>query len=289
MPTKIEKDSHTGTETTGHVWDGIRELNTPLPKWWLYVFLATVVWSAGYFLLYPSIPLGGHYWKGLWGYSSRGDAMAGVAAIHEQHAAAMEQIAKMPIADVEKDPKLMQTALVAGRITFANNCQPCHGQNGSGRVGYPALGDDVWLCGGKLADLETTLTHGIRSGDPDARVSQMPAFGTDGTLKPEQIQQVADYVGVWWGLTGKDVDTKAGASIYAENCVACHGEKGEGNRDAGAPPLNSKVHLLDGTRASIVAQVTHPQMGVMPNWNTRLDPATLKSVALYVHSLGGGE
>ena len=289
MPTKIEKDSHTGTDTTGHVWDGIRELNTPLPKWWLYVFIATVIWALGWFLLYPSIPYGSGYWHGLLGYSSRGDAMSGLAASHEQHKDAMDKIAKMPIADIARDPKLMETAITAGRITFANNCQPCHGPNGAGRVGYPALGDDVWLWGGKLADIETTLTHGIRSSDPDARQSQMPAFGADGTLKPDQVEAVADYVGVWWGVVPASTDTKAGAQIYAENCVACHGEKGEGNRDAGGPPLNAKVHLYDGSRAFIVSQVNKPQQGVMPNWNTRLDPATIKSVALFVHSLGGGE
>ena len=289
MPTKIEKDAFSGTDTTGHEWDGIRELNTPLPKWWIYVFVATVIWAAGWFLLYPSVPYGRGYWHGLLGYSSRVDAMAGVAAIHDQHAAAMQQIAKLPIADVARDPKLMETALAAGRITFANNCQPCHGPNGSGRIGYPALGDDVWIWGGKLEDIETTITHGVRSADTDARNSAMPAFGTDGILKPEEIQSVADFVGVWWGVVPAATDVAKGAQIFADNCAACHGDKGQGLREAGAPPLNSHVHLYHGTRAAIVAQVTHPQHGVMPNWNTRLDPATIRSVALYVHSLGGGE
>jgi cytochrome c oxidase cbb3-type subunit 3 len=289
MPTKIEKDAYSGTDTTGHEWDGIRELNTPLPKWWLYVFVATVIWAAGWFLLYPSIPYGTGYWHGLLGYSSRADAMAGVAAMHDEHAAAMRQIATLPIADVARDTKLMETALTAGRSTFAINCQPCHGPNGSGRLGYPALGDDVWIWGGKLADIETTITHGVRSADADARQSQMPAFAADGILKPEQIQAVADYVGQWWGVVPAGTDVAAGAQVYAENCVACHGEKGEGVREMGGPPLNSKVHLYAGTRDAIVAQVTHPKLGVMPNWNTRLDPATIKSVALFVHSLGGGE
>jgi cytochrome c oxidase cbb3-type subunit 3 len=289
MPTKIEKDAYSGVETTGHEWDGIKELNTPLPKWWLMVFYATIVWSAAWFLLYPSIPYGTGYWHGLLGYSQRRDAMAGVAAMHAQHAAAMEQIARTPITDIPKNPKLMEVALVAGRITFANNCQPCHGQNGAGRPGYPALGDDVWLWGGKPTDIETTITHGVRSGDPAARDSQMPSFGTDGILKPEQIQQVADFVGQWWGVVPASKDTRAGAKIYADNCAMCHGDKGQGNRDVGAPPLNSHVHLYEGTRDAIVAQVTHPRHGVMPAWNRRLDPATIRSVALYVHSLGGGE
>ena len=222
MPTKIEKDSFSGTDTTGHEWDGVKELNTPLPKWWLYVFVATVIWALGWFVLYPSIPFGTGYWHGILGYSSRGDAMAGVAAMHEQHAAGMAQIAKTPIADIEKDPKLMETALAAGRSTFANNCQPCHGPNGAGRTGYPALGDDVWLWGGKIGDIETTITRGVRSGDPDARAgAPMPSFGADGTLKPDQIQAVADFVGVWWGVVPAGTDTSKGAQIFAENCVAC--------------------------------------------------------------------
>ena len=289
MPTKIEKDAHSGTDTTGHVWDGIRELNTPLPKWWVYVFIATVIWAAGWFLLYPSIPYGTGYWPGLLGYSSRDNAMAGVAAMRAQRGAAMDQIAKLPVEEVAKDPALLATALVAGHSAFANNCQPCHGPNGSGRLGYPALGDDVWIWGGKLGDIQTTITHGVRNADADSHQSAMPAFGVDGTLTPEQIRQVADYVGVWWGVTPAGTDVSKGAQIYADNCVACHGEKGEGNRDAGAPPLNAKVHLYGGTLDSIIAQVTRPQLGVMPAWGTKLDPATIKSLTLYVHSLGGGE
>ena len=283
------RDPHTGVETTGHDWDGVRELNNPLPKWWLYVFYACVVWAGVICLLYPSIPGIRGYWGGLLGYSTRAEAMTAWHDMQARHALAMTQIAATPIEKVAADPKLMETALESGRITFANNCQPCHGQNGTGRIGYPALGDDVWLWGGKLSDIQTTITHGIRSSDPDARQSQMPAFGTDALLKPEEIQSVADYVGVWWGVTAPGTDVAAGTKIFADNCALCHGAKGEGLRDSGGPPLNARIHLYGGTRNAIVAQVTHPRAGVMPNWNTRLDPAAIKSVALYVHSLGGGE
>ena len=289
MPTKIEKDSHSGTDTTGHEWDGIKELNTPLPKWWLYTLYACVAVAMGQFVLYPSIPGLHGYWHGILGYSPRAAAMTGWHDMQARHGAAMAQIAKTPIDDVVKDPKLLETAMESGRITFANNCQPCHGQNGTGRIGYPALGDDVWLWGGKLTDIETTVTHGIRANDPNSRQSQMPSFGADNILKPEQIQQVADYVGSWWGVTPAGTDTIAGAKIFAENCAACHGDKGQGGRDFGAPPLNAHIHLYGGTHDAIVAQVTHPRHGVMPAWNTRLDDGTIKSVAIYVHSLGGGE
>ena len=289
MPTKIEKDAVSGTETTGHDWDGLRELNTPVPTWWLYTWYACFAWAAVIFLLYPSIPGIRGYWHGLLGYSTRVEAMAGWHEMQARHAGAMTQIGQLPIEAVAKDPKLMETALESGRATFANNCQPCHGQNGTGRVGYPALGDDVWLWGVKLTDIETTITHGVRSADPDARQSLMPNFGTDDVLKPAEIQSVAAYVGHWWGVTPAGADTSAGAKIFADNCASCHGANGEGNRDFGAPPLNSHVHLYGAAMTDIVAQVTHPLHGVMPNWNARLDKATIRSVALYVHALGGGE
>ncbi len=289
MPTKIEKDEHSGTDTTGHVWDGVRELNTPLPKWWVWVYAACVVWGFALFLLYPSIPYGSGYFHGLLGYSSRVEAMKGVAEMHARHAADMDRIASADFATIKADPKLVATAEAAGRIAFANNCQPCHGAGGEGHVGYPALGDDVWLWGGKVEDIAATITHGIRSTDADARNSQMPSFGADGQLTAAQIGAVADYVSTLYGIATPGPDVQKGAALFADNCAVCHGDKGQGNREVGAPPLAAKVHLYGNDRATIVAQITRPRMGVMPNWNTRLDPATIKSLALYVHALGGGE
>jgi cytochrome c oxidase cbb3-type subunit 3 len=289
MPTKIEKDVISGRDTTGHEWDGIRELNTPLPKWWVYVYLATIVWALGMFVLYPVIPLGTRATTGLLGFSSRAQAMAGFQEMNALHATQMQEIGRMSFADIEKNHDLMEVALTAGRITFANNCQPCHGPNGEGRIGYPALDTDVWRWGGSLDAIQQTITHGIRSADPDARNSQMPNFGGDKILTPAQIEDVADYVMTLYGKAKQGVDTSAGEKLFGDNCAPCHGAKAEGNRDVGAPPLASRVHLYGDSRAAVVAQITHPRMGVMPNWNHRLSPATIKAVALYVHSLGGGE
>jgi cytochrome c oxidase cbb3-type subunit III len=289
----IERDAVTGTDTTGHEWDGLKELNTPLPKWWLYTWAACTVWALVYFVLMPSIPYGTGYFHGLLGVSSRNQVDADVRAVQAQRNVVMSKVAAASFDQIRNSPELLAAAQTAGRITFANNCQPCHGAGGSGRVGYPALAAGSWLWGGKLEDIQQTVTHGIRSGDPDARDSQMPKFGADGMLKPEEIQNVANYVETeFFGLTDKGASAASiasGKDIFAANCVACHGEKGEGNRDVGAPRLASKVHLNGGTRDSIVAQVTAPHMGVMPNWNQRLDAATIKSVAIYVHDLGGGE
>ena len=290
MPTKIEKDSVSGQNTTGHEWDGLKELNTPLPKWWLYTFAATVVWAVVWCVLYPSVPGVTGYFHGVLGYTQRSAVAAEVKALAVQRAAYMDKIAAMPIAAVRGDARLEEMALTAGRIAFANNCQPCHGAGGAGQVGYPSLADDVWLWGGKLEDIEQTITHGIRSGDPDARTSQMPKFGAaDGVLKPDEVNAVADYVLTLFGKGADGVDVTPGKKIFAENCARCHGDAGQGNREFGGPPLKSAIHLHGDTRAMILEQLNNPRMGVMPNWNARLDPATIKSLALYVHSLGGGE
>jgi cytochrome c oxidase cbb3-type subunit 3 len=290
VPTKVEKDLISGQNTTGHEWDGIKELDTPAPKWWLYSFYACIVFGIGQFVLYPSIPYGKGYFHGLLGYSSREAVDAEVAKVVAQRKGSMDKIAAASFDAIKADPALLEVAMTSGRITFAENCQPCHGAGGGGSPGYPALAAGAWIWGGKLADIQQTVTHGIRSADPDARQSAMPRFGADGALKPAEIEAVADYVwGTFYGhpATGKDVS--AGAKLFAENCAACHGEKGEGNREMGAPQLASQVHLFGNTRETIVNQVNLPHQGMMPNWSVRLDPATIKAVTLYVHALGGGE
>ncbi|HVB69838.1 MAG TPA: cytochrome-c oxidase, cbb3-type subunit III [Acetobacteraceae bacterium] len=290
MPTKIEKDAVTGRETTGHEWDGLRELNTPLPKWWIYTWLACIAWAIGYCVLYPSVPYGTGYYHGLLGYSSRTHVAHEVAEVAAERDVYMKRIAAAPFAAILKDPQLMQVAETVGAITFAENCAPCHGQGGAGRIGYPALAAGAWIWGGTLPEIQQTVTDGIRSADPDARQSQMPPFGTSGMLSPAQIQSVADFVwSRFYGHVTPGQDVSPGAKIFAANCAVCHGDAGQGNRAVGAPRLASRVHLYGDLRAAIVRQVTDPHSGVMPNWNVRLDPATIKAVAIYVHSLGGGE
>ena len=290
MPTKIEKDAISGQNTTGHEWDGVKELNTPLPKWWLYTFYVCIAWAFVLFLLYPSIPYGTGYFHGILGYSPRKEVDADVAKLVEQRKGSMDRIAASSFDAIKADPALMEVALTSGRITFAEDCQPCHGAGGGGNPGYPALAAGAWLWGGTLADIQQTVTHGIRSTDPDARQSAMPHFGADGTLKPEEIEQVASYVwATFYGHPATGEDVSAGAQIFADNCAACHGEQGQGTREMGAPKLASQIHLYGNSRDAIVRQVNLPRQGIMPNWGARLSPATIKAVTLYVHSLGGGE
>jgi len=288
VPTKIEKDVVTGTNTTGHEWDGLKELNTPLPKWWLYVLYATIAWAAVWFVLYPSVPGVTGYFHGLLGYSQRTEVNTEVRAIEAQRANTMDKIKALSFAEIRKDPQLMAAAEVAGRIAFANNCQPCHGAGGGGQPGYPALAAGGWIWGGSLDAIEQTIAYGIRSGDDKARDSQMLRFGADGILKPDEIQKVADYVMMMYGKP-TDRDVSAGRKLYADNCAVCHGEAGQGDREKGAPRLASRVHIYGDSRDAVIAQISAPRMGVMPAWHTRLDEATIKSLALYVHSFGGGE
>ena len=289
MPTKAEKDTVTGTETTGHVWDGIKELNTPLPKWWVYVFYLTIAFSLIYWVLYPSIPGITGYFGGVLGTNNRVALEAKLEAAKARQATYLDRIAALDTAAIAHDPQLLSFALAGGRSAFADNCAPCHGLGGAGQRGYPTLADDDWLWGGTLDDIETTILYGIRSGNDKARESEMPAFGADGILTDEQINAVADFVLSLSGRAAGATDVAAGAQIYADNCAACHGESGQGDPTLGAPRLNDQIWLYGGTKADIVAQVRKPRQGVMPSWSGRLDPATIKMLTVYVHALGGGQ
>jgi cytochrome c oxidase cbb3-type subunit 3 len=246
VPTKIEKDIVTGRDTTGHEWDGLKELNTPLPKWWVYVLYATIAWAAVWCVLYPSVPGITGYFPGVLGYSQRSAVNAAVIAVAAQRAGAMDRIKALSFADIRKDPQLMAAAQTAGRIAFANNCQPCHAAGGGGQSGYPALAAGAWIWGGTLDEIQQTITYGIRSGDEKARESQMPRFGADGILKPDEIQQIADYVMTLYGKAQPDKDVSAGKQLFADNCAICHGDAGQGDREKGAPRLASHVHLYGG-------------------------------------------
>jgi cytochrome c oxidase cbb3-type subunit 3 len=283
-----ERDALTGTETTGHQWDDIKELNTPLPKWWLWVFYATIAWALVYSVAYPAWPWLGGYTKGLLGFSTRGQFNDRMAALEASRSQWSDRIAAASLENINDDPDLLQIATAGGKVVFNNNCAPCHGTGATGRPGgYPALVDDDWLWGGTLDDIHTTIRHGIRNAtDPEARSSQMPAYGADGIFTATQIDAVADHV---LALSGQGVDNPEGAAIYADNCVACHGELGKGDPALGAPNLTDQIWLYGAGKQAIVSQITKPRQGVMPAWNNRLSEVEIKQAAVYVHSLGGGQ
>ncbi|MFN4168627.1 MAG: cytochrome-c oxidase, cbb3-type subunit III [Pannonibacter phragmitetus] len=287
---KKEIDAVSGVETTGHEWDGLKELNNPLPKWWLYVFYATIVWAIGYWVVYPSWPLLSSYTAGVMGNSQRADALAAVEAGQAARAQLGAGLNDASLEEIASTPALLDFAMANGRAAFGDNCAACHGSGGTGAIGYPNLQDDGWIWGGTLDDIHTTLKYGIRSGHDEARFAEMPAFGRDELLDKTQIDQVANFVASRAGLEPEaGVDLAAGETVYQENCASCHGEDLAGMREMGAPSLMSANYVFGKSVKAIKAQVNAPRHGVMPAWEGRLDPATIKSLAVYVHSFGGGE
>jgi cytochrome c oxidase cbb3-type subunit 3 len=283
-------DKVTGTATTGHEWDGIRELNTPLPRWWIITFYACIVWAVGYWIVYPAWPLVSGYTSGVLHYSSRADVAVELANLEKIRGAKMVTLGAASLVDIEKDPALLALARARGKAVFGDNCAPCHGSGAAGAKGYPNLNDDDWLWGGTLDQIMQTIQFGARSGHPKTHESAMLAFGRDGMLKSDQIVTVANYVRSLSGLpTRQGYDPVAGRRIFADNCVSCHGDAGKGNQEMGAPNLTDNIWLYGSDEATIIETITNGRSGVMPAWIDRLDPSTIKAMAVYVHSLGGGQ
>ncbi|AMX99058.1 cytochrome-c oxidase, cbb3-type subunit III [Mesorhizobium ciceri] len=281
-------DETSGVPTTGHEWDGIRELNNPLPRWWITIFYVTIVWAIGYTIAYPAWPLLHSATTGVLGYSSRNDVkheLADAEAAKGKYLAAVES---KSVWEIVSDDALREFAIAAGSAAFKINCVQCHGSGAQGSKGIPNLNDDDWLWGGKAEQIQQTITHGIRfASDPDTRLSEMPAFGD--IIAADQIAQVSAYVA---SLSGEVQDAsliEPGAKVFAENCVGCHGDNAKGNKELGAPDLTDAIWLYGSGEAAIAAQVRAPKQGVMPAWVGRLGEIKVKELAVYVHSLGGGE
>ncbi|MCB1434211.1 MAG: cytochrome-c oxidase, cbb3-type subunit III, partial [Alphaproteobacteria bacterium] len=273
MARNIEKDEVSGTETTGHEWDGIKELNTPLPRWWLWTFYGCVIWAIGYTVYYPAWPLINGATPGIGGYTSRGALVESVNVAKEAQKGQLDKIAAASVDDILKDDQMRDFARAGGAAAFKVNCVQCHGSGAAGSPGYPNLNDDDWLWGGTVDQIYTTLQHGIRyTQDGDTRDSQMPAFGADGILEPAQISEVANYVVSLSGGQADAAKAEAGKQVFADNCAACHGDDGKGNKDLGAPNLTDGIWLYGGSVDAVTAQINKPRHGVMPAWSGRLDP-----------------
>lgn len=283
-------DAPSGTATVGHQWDGIEELDTPMPRWWLLTFFACIVFAIGYAIVYPAIPLANSASKGLFGWSSHGDLDAELSAEAARQAPVKLALAQLPIDQLPGNPQLLRAAERGGRSAFKVHCVQCHGAGAAGSQGYPNLNDDDWLWGGDLATIQTTLINGIRHpGNDDTRVSQMPAFGRDEILQRAEIRDVVAHVRVISGQDEASAAAARGAALFEANCAVCHGAAGTGNREQGAPNLTDAIWLYGGDRASLTATIVNARAGAMPAWGNRLDPVTIKMLAAYVHSLGGGE
>ena len=283
-------DRLTGRATTGHEWDGIRELNTPLPRWWLWIFYATIVWSIGYWVVYPAWPLVSSFTSGTFQWNSRSDVAIDLEALKVKRSAMMAKLSSSSLEDIYGNPETLAFARAVGRSAFGDNCAPCHGAGAAGAKGYANLLDDDWLWGGRLKDIETTIKHGIRSTDVNGHQGSMPAFGRDGMLQRPDIEAAADHVLRLANLpVAATANRERGAKAFAENCAACHGDDGKGKRDIGAPNLTDSVWLYGSSRAEIIDGIVNGRGAVMPTWLGRLDDPTIKALAVYVYSLGGGE
>jgi cytochrome c oxidase cbb3-type subunit 3 len=293
MADKKERDELSGIETTGHEWDGLRELDTPLPRWWLYIFYATILASIVYWVLMPAWPLANGYTPGILGWSDRANVAADVQGLRTARSPMFERLGAASTADIAADPELQEFARAAGESVFGDYCRTCHGAGGVGAPGFPVLADDVWLWGGTLADIEHTLRVGIRAEHPETRMSQMPAYGRDGLLSAAQVGDVTEYViSISAARDRLQPDATAaarGAVVYQEQCALCHSPMGAGDRAQGAPSLNDDVWLYGDTRADIRRQIELGRGGVMPSWEARFDAGTLRALAYYVHEMGGGE
>ncbi len=290
MAAKREVDDRSGVDTTGHEWDGIKELNNPLPRWWLWTLYATIVWAIGYVILYPAIPGLHSNSLGIWQWSSRADLQTQLADAATSRQAMDDSIAKADIKAIMADDKMRTFAVAGGASIFKVNCVQCHGSGAQGGVGYPNLNDDSWIWGGTPEQIMATIAHGARfEGDPDTHALLMPSFGKDGILDATQIDNVANFVRQLAQLDHDATKATAGATVFADQCAACHGDKGEGNKTAGAPQLNDAIWLYGNTMADITAQIKLPRQGVMPAWQARLGEGKVKQLTAYVHSLGGGQ
>jgi cytochrome c oxidase cbb3-type subunit 3 len=277
-------------ETTGHVWDGIEELNNPLPRWWVYTLYLCIIWGGGYTVLYPAWPMLNGATRGVFGATERSAVVAEIARYDAANADIKAALVAADLNAIPNDEALKTYAISAGASVFKTNCATCHGAGAAGAKGYPNLLDNDWLWGGDMVSIHTTLLHGIRNTtDPDARLSQMPSFGTDGILEPVQIAQVVEHV---LRISGQEFDpalATLGTTVFEENCAVCHMPEGTGIRDLGAPNLTDAIWLYGGDRANLTETVVKARYGVMPAWGGKLSEDEIRAVATYVHSLGGGE
>jgi cytochrome c oxidase cbb3-type subunit 3 len=280
-------------ETTGHEWDGIQEYNNPLPRWWVWVFYATIVWGIWYTIAYPAWPLISGATQGYLDQDTRTDVAAEIKRFDDANAEIKASLIAADLGAIEADPALADYARNAGAAVFRTNCSTCHGAGAAGvqAAGYPNLLDDDWLWGGTMEDIHLTITHGIRNTtDPDARYSEMPKFGVDELLDDAQIAAVTEHV---LAISGQEHDAALaaeGATVWMDaGCNGCHMDDGSGNRDQGAPNLTDAIWLYGGTREAVTESIYYSRFGVMPDWNERLSEDEIRAVAFYVHGLGGGE
>lgn len=278
------KDDLTGRETMGHDFDGIEELNTPMPRWWLISFYLTIIWGIGYTIAFPAWPMISGATAGVLGYSTRGEVSEQIATHEAANAELVSELVSVDLAAFDPQSDLHRYAVARGASVFRAQCSQCHGSGAAGAKGYPNLLDNDWIWGGALEEIAHTVRHGIRNEtDADAHWSEMPAFGD--LLEGDEISALVDFIPT---LTEADWGSRGGV-LFTDNCASCHGGTGLGDRSQGAPNLADAIWLYGGDPDSLTQTVTYSRFGVMPAWGQRLTEADVRAVSAYVHALGGGE
>lgn len=275
-----EVDPVTGYETTGHDWNGIRELNTPFPKIPLIALSLAFAYAVVAWILLPAWPTGRDYTRGLLGLDQGEVAMDRLQAIETDRAAWLAQFDAPDFAALATDPALMAQAMPAARRLFVDNCAACHGPDGEGGPGFPRLADATWLWDGAPEEIALTIRHGINADDPDTRFAEMPAF--DWMDQADRLS-LAEFVA---RLPAGEADwSNPTATLFADNCTACHGERGEGGLGVGAPSLTDEARIYGQDAETVYQTLTRGRRGVMPAWAGRLSDAEINLLALYVSRL----
>ncbi|MBP1888227.1 cytochrome-c oxidase, cbb3-type subunit III [Sinorhizobium mexicanum] len=287
----VERDPVTGRQTTGHDWNGIAELDTPIPKVVIFFLVVTFLFSLVWWILMPAWPLITTYTRGALGIDQRTEVEESIEAANAARSIWLSDLAAKDWSQIQADGTLMAKVKETGHRLFGDNCAVCHGASGKGGPGFPDLTDGDWIWGGDPDAIAQTLRVGVNSTAEDTRTSQMPAFGRDGILDRTQISDVAFYVRSLSDpslATPETADRIAnGKEVFAANCVSCHGEDARGNVDLGAPNLTDSHWLYGGSANQIVTTIFGGRMGHMPNWGARLAPEEIKMLALYVATMGG--
>jgi cytochrome c oxidase cbb3-type subunit 3 len=288
--TNSERDPVSGRETTGHEWNGIKELDTPVPRGVLMFLIITHVWAIAWWFFVPAWPLGHTYTKGILGVDQKTTVEQRLVEGQRQREAWMSKLENEPYDTILADENLMEIVRRTGHELFGDNCAACHGRDGKGRANYPDLTDRDWIWGGGPELIELTMRVGVNSPHPDSRVGQMPAFGQDQMLDSQQVRNVAAFV---YSLSHPEYSTPAnvdritaGREVFTSTCVPCHGENAQGNRDVGAPNLTDNYWIYGGNLDTIIATIHGGRRGHMPTWEQRLSKAEIRTLALYVHDLG---
>ncbi len=285
-----ERDPDSGRETTGHEWNGIKELDTPVPRGVLMFLIVTHLWAIAWWFFVPAWPLGTTYTKGLLGTDQKQAVEAQIVEAERNRSGWTSRIDTENYDKILADEALMGTVRSTGRQLFGDNCAACHGRDGKGRANYPDLTDDDWLWGGGPLLIEQTLRVGINTQHPQSRIGQMPAFGRDAMLDRNQVMSVSAYV---YSLSHPDYSTPenvkgigAGREVFITTCGTCHGEDGKGKQELGAPNLTDSYWVYGGDLGAIITSVHAGREGHMPTWDERLTNAEIRTLALYVHDLG---